>query len=246
MQMTKNHSGWVNNFFAAGTSDWTPASAHPAAHILFMPVSHDPEASKRCASVLSQNELQRADRFIKQDSKVHFKLRRAFRRYCGALALGSQQPLSQINFNETDKGRPYLPDSQDLCFSFSSCHLGFLGAWSQTHAIGIDIEDQTRDLEAVELAQRFFSKTEAKAVEETHGEARLLAFFKLWSLKEAALKSIGEGLPFGLAAFEFELAPNLRIIHVPHGHGGRERFKAHMIEKTGSCVALVIREKFMT
>lgn len=241
--MTQNHSGWVNDFFAASARDWTPASAHPAAHILFMPVSHDPEASKRCASVLSQNELQKADRFIKQDSKVHFKLRRAFRRYCAALALGSQQPLSQINFNETDKGRPYLPGSPDLCFSFSSCRLGFLGAWSQTHAIGIDIEDQTRDLEVVELAQRFFSKTEAKAVEKTGAETRLLTFLKLWSLKEAALKSIGEGLPFGLDTFQFELTPNLRIIDTPREYGETQRFKSYIIEKTGSCAALVIREK---
>ena len=67
-------------------------------------------------------------------------------------------------------------------------------------------------------------------------------FFQFWSLKEAALKSIGEGLPFGLDAFEFELGPNLRVVHAPTDHGGPEKFEAHVIEGTdSSCAALVIR-----
>jgi phosphopantetheinyl transferase len=66
-------------------------------------------------------------------------------------------------------------------------------------------------------------------------------FFQLWTLKEAALKSIGEGLPFGLDAFEFELVPNLCVVHAPLDHGGPERFNAHVIEGTDSCAALVIR-----
>lgn len=236
-----NDSKWVNNLFAASARDWTPASAHHAAYVLYAPVSPDPEASRRCASVLSNIELQRADRFVTEEGKVHFKQRRAFRRYCGALALGSPRPLSQVVFKETEKGRPYLPDLPDFRFSFSSCRFGFLGAWSSTHAIGIDIEDQTRNLEAAELAGQFFSEAEAKVVKEVSGLARQRIFFRLWSLKEAALKSIGEGLPFGLDAFEFELAPNLRVVHAPCDHGGPERFNAHVIEGTNTCAALVTR-----
>ena len=52
-----------------------------------------------------------------------------------------------------------------------------------------------------------FSDAEAKTVESAGDQARLRTFFQLWCLKEAALKSIGEGLPFGLDAFEFELSP---------------------------------------
>jgi 4'-phosphopantetheinyl transferase len=132
----------------------------------------------------------------------------------------------------------------DFCFSFSSCRFGFLGAWSSTHGIGVDIEDQTRNLEAAELAQRFFADAEAKAVEGAGGLSRTRTFFQLWTLKEAALKSIGEGLPFGLDAFEFELAPNLRVVHAPRGHGGPERFNAHVIEGADSCAALVVHERY--
>ena len=126
-------------------------------------------------SVLSDIELQRRDRFVTEDGKAHFKQRRAFRRYCGAFVLGSPQPLSRIVFQETEKGRPYLPDLPNVWFSFSSCRFGFLGAWSSTHRIGVDLEDQTRNSEAAELAQQFFSQAEVTAVKVVGGLARLRA-----------------------------------------------------------------------
>ncbi len=239
--MRRDDSDWVNDLFAAGTRDWTPAPARHAACVLYAPVSRDPEASRRCGSVLSDTELQRADRFVTEDGKAHFKQRRAFRRYCGALVLGSPRPLSRIAFEETEKRRPYLPELPDLWFSFSSCRFGFLGAWSWIHGIGVDLEDQTRNLEAAELAQRFFSEAEAKTVAGAGGVARLRTFFQLWSLKEAALKSIGEGLPLGLDAFQFELTPNVRVVHAPRDHGGPERFSAHVIDGASGCAALVTR-----
>src|SRR5450631_725009 len=239
--MTRDDNEWVNGLFAASAGDWTPAPANYAAHVLFTPVSRDPEASWRCASVLADIELQRADRFVTEDGRAHFKQRRAFRRYCGASVLGTPRPLSRIVFEETDKGRPYLPELPNVWFSFSSCRFGFLGAWSSTHQIGVDVEDQTRNLEAAELAQQFFSQAEAKAVKVVGGLARLRTFYQLWSLKEAALKSIGEGLPFGLDTFEFELAPNLGVVHAPPDYGGPERFSAQIIEGTDISAALVIR-----
>jgi 4'-phosphopantetheinyl transferase len=209
--------------------------------VLYAPVSGDSEVSRLCASVLSDAELQRADRFAAEDDKARFEQRRAFRRFCGATALESRQSLSEIVFEETENGRPYLPDSPDSWFSFSSCRFGVLGAWSSTHAIGVDVEDHTKELEATELAQQFFSGAEVKAVEEAAGSNRLWTFYQFWSLKEAALKSIGEGLPFGLDAFEFELSPRLRVAHAPPDHGGPERFNAYAIEGTDGCAALVIR-----
>jgi 4'-phosphopantetheinyl transferase len=230
-----------DDLFAGSARDLTPASVRHTARLLYTPVSNDPEVTKRCALVLSDTELQRAGRFATQGDKALFKQRRAFRRFCGALALGSSQPLSQIDFDETENGRPHLSNLPDFWFSFSSCRFGFLGAWSSTHAIGVDLEDQTMDLEATELARQFFSGAEANAVEMADGLERLRTFFQFWCLKEAALKSIGEGLPFGLDAFEFELDPNLRIVHAPPEHGGPKRFDAHVIKAANSYAALVIR-----
>jgi phosphopantetheinyl transferase len=240
--MTTDDSAWVNDLFAAGARDWTPASARHVARVVFAPVLPDAEVSNRCSSVLSLSEKRRAESFVEEGGKAHFSQRRAFRRYCGAIALGSPQFLSRIDFKETEKGHPYLPQSPHTWFSFSSCRFGYLGAWSSTHDIGVDIEDQTRSVAATELAQGYFSKAEAKAVEGVDGP-RASIFFQLWTLKEAALKSIGEGLPFGLAAFSFELTPSLRVVDAPRGHGGPERFRAHVIEGTNHCAALVTAQR---
>ena len=239
--MAKNVGIRVYQHFAANSRELTPAPLRHAARLLYAPVSIDPEVTRRCASVLSDTELQRAGRFAIQGDKALFIQRRAFRCFCGALALGSSQPLSQIDFKETENGRPYLGDLPTSWFSFSSCRVGFLGAWSSTHGIGVDLEDQSKSLEAEELAHQFFSAAEAHAIERAGGLERQRAFFQLWTLKEAALKSIGEGLPFGLDAFEFELEPNLRVVHAPPDHGGSEQFNAHLIEGTDRCAALVIR-----
>ena len=231
----------LTDHFAAGSRDVTPAPARHAARVLYAEVSRDPELTRRCARVLSNHELQRAERLASSDSRALFTQRRAFRRFCAALALGWSRPMSQIAFNETENGRPYLPDSPDCCFSFSSCRFGFVGAWSSTHGIGVDCEDQTRDPGATELAERFFSQAEARAVAVPDDPTGRRNFFRLWCLKEAALKSIGEGLPFGLDAFEFELHPGPRVVHAPTDHGGAERFDAHVIEAADACTALVIR-----
>ncbi len=239
--MTIDDNERVTVLFAAGARDVTPTSARHVVSVLYAPVSSDPEVSRYCASVLSDTELQRADRFATDCDKAEFKQRRAFRRFCGASALGWSQPLSQIVFEETENGRPYLSGIPDIWFSFSSCRIGFLGAWSSTHGVGVDVEDQNRNLEAVELAQWFFSGAEANAVERVDSLERLRIFFQFWCLKEAALKSIGEGLPFGLDAFEFDLDPNLRVVHAPLDHGGPVQFDAHVIEGIDSCAALVTR-----
>jgi 4'-phosphopantetheinyl transferase len=240
--MSRNDCDWVNKHFASSSLDITPQSVRHAAQLLYVPVSSNPEVTKCCTTVLSDNELQTAGRFAAQADRNLFIQRRAFRRYCGALAFGLPLPLSQVIFEETENGRPYLCDLPGFWFGFSSCRLGFTGAWSSTHAVGVDFEDLTRGLETIELARQFFTNAEAVAVEQAGNVDRQWVFLQLWMLKEAALKSIGEGLPFGLDAFDFELAPKLRTVQVPANHGGPEQYDVHVIKGAESCASLVIRK----
>ena len=241
-QMTQDDSDWVNDLFAAARVRLDTGRSLVMRYACCMRRSRAiprqrgvARQSCRTPSCRGRTALSRKRAAPTSNSGARFVATAA------PVALGSQRSLSQIIFEQTEKGRPYLLDLPHVWFSFSSCRLGFLGAWSSTHGVGVDLEDQTRALEATELAQRFFSKAEAKAVERAGGPARLRTFFQLWSLKEAALKSIGEGLPFGLDAFEFELAPNPRLVNAPHGHGGPEQFNAQVIEGTDTCAAVIVR-----
>lgn len=236
-------SDWMHDHFTASSRDRTPVPARHAVQLLFAPVSRDPEVTRRCASVLSDSELDRADRFATHSEEVLFKQRRVFRRFCAALAIGTSLSLSQIDFENTESGRPYLSGLPSFWFSFSSCRFGFLGAWSSSHAVGVDLEDQTRRVEVVELTQQFFAAAEASAVEASHGMAGRNKFFRFWCLKEAALKSIGRGLPFGLDAFEFELDPMPHVVDAPPDHGGEEKYAAYMIDGADGCAALVVRDR---
>ena len=239
--MAQTDADRVHYMFAKCARDVTPRGARNAATVLFAPYSRDDETTSRYAAILTEFELGRAARILRQDARANFIQRRAFRRYCAAAALKSPRPMSNIAFSETDKGRPHLSDLPNMSLSFSSCRFGFVGAWSSTHEIGVDIEDTTKDIEAAELADRFFSNTEARAIRGAEGRTRLRMFYRLWNLKEASLKSIGEGLPFGLDAFEFELASSPQVVHAPSQHGGATRFQAYEIDLANCCGALVIR-----
>ncbi|HEY5885683.1 MAG TPA: 4'-phosphopantetheinyl transferase superfamily protein [Pyrinomonadaceae bacterium] len=238
--MMQDDSKWVNEMFSKRARDITPAAARSAACVLHAPISAEPEAAKRSASLLSDHERERSQRFLTPQLKTHFEQRRAFRRYCGALALGSTAPLSQVVFEEIENGRPYLRDRPDLWFSFSSCRSGFIGAWSSRYGLGVDLEDQKIDIEVGELAKMYFTESETRTVRE-RGPDRLRTFLQLWSLKEAALKSIGQGLPFGLDVFEFELRRSVRVVDAPRNHGGPKRFSAHVFDQLNVCAALVLR-----
>lgn len=241
--MNKDHSDRINNFFKASASSLATSFRRPSVRVFYSPVSPDPEVTRLCAFILSEVETQKANRFNTPEHRALFVQRRAFRRFCGARALGASMPLSQISFDKTQNGRPYLRSLPGFWFSFSSCRFGFAGAWSPTLGIGIDLEDATRKVDAEQLAGHFFSKAETSAVEKLGGRQLQQAFFRLWTLKEAALKSIGEGLPFGLDAFEFELEPDPRVTGVPTGFGGPEQFSAHVFEGIECCGAMVVRNR---
>jgi phosphopantetheinyl transferase len=236
----------VQKLFTASSREVTPASAAGLACVLYAPPARDPQVTRQCGTILTAGELERAGRFTSEQDRARFIQRRAFRRFCGARALGSSTPLSQVEFSETENGQPYIADLPGFHFSFSACPLGFLGAWSSSHSVGVDFEDCARVIEAVKVARWYFSGAEASAVEDGDDLQSRRAFFQLWTLKEAALKSVGEGLPFGLDAFQFRLAAEPVVVHAPLARGGAEKFNAHFIGEVEGCAALVIHDQVGT
>ncbi len=239
--MTCEHSQLVDRFFAENARNVTPARLRRQVQVLYVPRSSDREVTKRCACVLSTCELQQAERLLTHEAREQFIQRRAFRRFCGARSFGPEMASDQIKFVHTDKGRPYIRELPEIRFSFSSCQQGFLGAWSSTHRIGVDIETADHGLETTQIARGMYSSREARLVEQSGGSDRLRIFLQFWTLKEAALKSIGEGMAFGMDAFQFEPAAVPLVVATPPEHGTPADFCACYIKGTPGLASMVMR-----
>jgi 4'-phosphopantetheinyl transferase len=71
--------------------------------------------------------------------------------------------------------------------------------------IGVDVENIARGVRLLEIADRHFCASEARALRFLPPGARQDRFFEYWTLKESFIKAIGVGISFGMAGFSFDL-----------------------------------------
>lgn len=116
-------------------------------------------------------------------------------------------------------GRPELDGAHRDALRFNWSHSGgrALVAIARSVQPGIDLEHRMRRAarDVLALAQRFFAPQEARALGAIPPEQRGLAFLRLWTIKEAALKAEGRGLAYGLHRVVVDLGtptPTLRLV----------------------------------
>jgi 4'-phosphopantetheinyl transferase len=83
--------------------------------------------------------------------------------------------------------------------------------------VGVDVEDTERSSATVEIADRFFSPSEVRALHAQPESNQRARFFEYWTLKEAYIKARGMGLAIPLDQFSFHLddGPEIRISFDP-------------------------------
>lgn len=116
-------------------------------------------------------------------------------------------PPEDIELEREPLCRPEIVHPENRGLRFSLAHSGSFGLVGvATEVLGVDIEriQPSRDVER--LATRFFSADEIEALRNLPKADRMLQFYRLWVLKEAYLKAVGEGVPSGLSkcAIEFK------------------------------------------
>ena len=161
------------------------------------------EALRHC---LSKGEVERLERFtsavVRDRRAVAWgRLRVILARYLDCLP-------QDIQIAREGLGRPEIiyPEAARLFFSLS--HSGNFGLVTiSMAAVGVDIERIDLDVDTERLAMRFFTSREAEYLGSLPEGERVRAFFRLWVLKEAVLKSCGETVPAGLSKCELALAP---------------------------------------
>ena len=105
---------------------------------------------------------------------------------------------SEIQFDENKYGKPYWPEKEDFCYNLS--HSGkYVVCAVDNHPVGIDVQI-IRPI-SIEIAKRFFSRTEYEYIIKHNEEEHLSVFYDIWTLKESYIKAIGRGLSIPLNSF---------------------------------------------
>lgn len=122
-----------------------------------------------------------------------------------------QRPPQDIRFRREASGRLVPLQDEGWYFSLSHCD-GLVALLVADAPCGVDAE-RPRPARTLAVAQRYFSKEEASMLAVLPLAERDTAFFRLWTLKEAAVKALGAGLADNMAQLAFDLAeepPRLR------------------------------------
>ena len=126
-----------------------------------------------------------------------------------AFSLLEKNLIEKFHFKKEDlkykygrKGKPYLEKSP-LNFSISHCNEVVVCSVNKMK-IGIDIED-IKNINKYVISKTL-TEVERKNME--FSNRRDEYFFRLWTLKEAFIKCIGQGLSYGMRNVEFKISDN--------------------------------------
>jgi 4'-phosphopantetheinyl transferase len=155
---------------------------------------------------LSRDEQTRAARFhFERDRRRYIHGRSALRQLLGRYL--NQDPTS-IAFTYGPAGKPSLP-----AISFNLAHSGPRGliGFARNCHLGVDIEEIRALPDIADVAKSVFSPGELFRWRILPATEQLVAFYRIWTRKEAYLKAIGEGIAQRLqtfeVAFEFDHEP---------------------------------------
>jgi 4'-phosphopantetheinyl transferase len=164
----------------------------------------DALSSEAAEALLSEDEKVRGRAFVTAALRHRFVVGRARLRSLLGGHLGLD-PRALV-FVQNAFGKPRLAERPSVHFSLSHSGDQAVLAVSEQREIGIDIE-RVRPLDHLDLARRYFHPNEAAAIESVRStEQQLLAFFRIWTLKESVVKAVGKGLSLPLDTFEVSIA----------------------------------------
>ena len=181
---------------------WLEAPEHPVlmagdAHIWRVYLNQDGSTIQRSFELLSADERQRASKYHFQRDYERFVLARGALRMIVSRYMNL--PPEQICFSLNPYGKPALSHglgADSLHFNLTHSENVALCAFTSGREIGIDIEYVAKDGWSLELADSFFSPTEASTLRGLALHLRTTAFFDCWTRKEAYIKAHGSILSF--------------------------------------------------
>jgi len=154
-------------------------------------------------AALADEERSRCQGFSNPTRQRSYALSRYLLRQLLASQL-DRQP-SQLRIVQGMHGRPELAEGS---LHFNLSHSGdWLALAVGPQPLGVDVEAARPPRQPLAIARRFFAPAEYAYLANVPADTLAAAFWDLWCLKEAVLKSHGGGLQAGLARFVVQGQP---------------------------------------
>jgi 4'-phosphopantetheinyl transferase len=156
--------------------------------------------------LLDAGERERALRFRFPEDRARFVagrglLRLAVRRYAPHVP-------AAFEISYTSLGRPMLPGDYEVPnFSISHTRELVALAFAANSHTGIDVEYTKSIPDIPGLAERILSEEDFREFQALPEREKQLAFFRVWTRKEAYLKARGEGIATGLRDISVSFSP---------------------------------------
>ncbi len=103
---------------------------------------------------------------------------------------------AELNIQRNKNGKPEI---QGINFSISHSHNSVVQAFAKTGKIGIDVEHINSTRRHLQIAQRYFHPNEYRYLKAKPPADMIVAFYNLWTAKEAICKAQGGRLWYYLA-----------------------------------------------
>jgi 4'-phosphopantetheinyl transferase len=211
----RNQSGMppLELFWPAGPA--TPYLAAGEVHLWAAPLDPPDEFLRKCETLLSADERDRAARFRTGPLRSRYIAGRGTLR----ILLGRylQADPAEVSLVYQSRGKPELgPPWNERGVEFNLSHSGELALFAVTlgRPIGVDIEVVRPMPNAAGLMERFFSKDEIAQWRQAATEQQERIFFQGWTRKEAWLKAVGSGLSFPLDQFCVTMDGPARVLSI--------------------------------
>jgi len=172
-------------------------------HLWCISLNSDSAFFERCKAALTDAERARISYYNFKQVQDGYVISQGGLRLLLSFYLNSEPAAIQLNKHE--KGKPFTSDDPSLCFNMSNSGNYVVYIFSRAGEVGIDIEKIRTLPDLDELIDKNFSSKEKIFICE-NSESKGKRFFKFWTVKEAYLKAIGEGMRLAPDNLEFTFA----------------------------------------
>lgn len=198
MMLNENESAGAYGWPLYQNGRGVPVPAQNEIHLWRAPLDIGPEKLRGLEAFLQPDESERAARFRFPGHRARYIVARGTLRSILGIHLG-RDPRS-LRFAYGPHGKPALAEPAGTRIEFNLSHSAGLAVYAVAleRRVGVDVERVKPEGSWLQIARQYFKPSEAAELAALPEEAMRKRFFEMWSVKEARLKALGEGLKFPL------------------------------------------------